>query len=114
MATYIIGEEIHIRRQAGDNADLEVIVPNQLPITGADVTFKLRDPDGVTLFTKTTTDCTIIQQTITIPFLPSDTRGRAGKHRWELQLQKPTDYGTVTIGRGDFNIIKEEIVEEAQ
>ena len=106
MATYLIEEEAVITRQEGDIADVEITVPSELPLDGHGVTFQVKAAGGRVLINKkdTTNTLTITDQDIYIPLLPADTRGKDGVHRWELQVD--TEDGPITIGRGDFRIIK--------
>lgn len=110
MATYLIETEIDIRRQEGDDADIVIEAPPFFDISGASVRFKVKGADGI-IFAKDTIDCTILNQILSIPIAPIDTRGKAGKYRWELQFNKPATFGTVTAGRGNFTIIAEQIKE---
>lgn len=110
MATYLIDKEIEIIRQEGDTADIVIEAPPFFDISGATVRFKVKDADGIA-FTKDSEDCTIEDQVLSIPIEPADTRGKAGRYRWELQFQKPATFGTVTAGRGTFVIIAEQIKE---
>ena len=108
MATYLIGKEIKITRQAGDAASVQITVPNVLSMTGYTARFQVRNNAGRVLIDKSGDALTIVSQVIYIPLLPEDTKNRDGVHRWKLQVSNIN--GPITIGRGDFQIIKEMIV----
>ena len=108
MATYLIAREITITRQEGDVADIVITVPAALSMTARTPVFQVRDTSNRAIINKTTPAITVQAQVINIPLLPADTKGKPGKHRWELQVTDTN--GPVTIGRGNFEIIKEIIV----
>lgn len=110
MATYLIGREIPITRQEGDNADIVIQVPVELSLAGdVSLRFQVTDKkDTYVVFEKNIGNgATIAGQVITIILLPEDTTGFNGVFKWELEVTKASDYGIVTIGRGDFKIIKQ-------
>ena len=92
MATYLIKSEKHFTRQEGDSADVEIIVPEIIDMGNYDAHF-------------VAVDISIQGQRITIPILPADTKGKTGKHRWELQINSTENI--YTIGRGFFYIVSE-------
>ena len=110
MATVNRGRDIDLTRQEGDDSDVVFIVPAEALTLTVDTTaiFQVKSIKEVIQFTKSST-INITSQTITIPFIPSDTKGKSGNHRWELQV---TDDSFVikTIGGGMFRIRKELIV----
>jgi hypothetical protein len=104
MATFIIKQEIPITRQEGDHSDIVIHVPAILPIDGATVEFAVFKA-GAKIIKKVNADMTITDQVITIPFLPADTKGKPGTHKWELQIIRESVI--TTIGRGPFIIVQE-------
>ncbi len=111
MVTYNTARDIALRRQEGDSSDLTVVVSGILPLEGATVRFQVSDIAGRVLISKSTADSSVSVegQTIYLRFDPSDTKRRAGIHRWELEVT--TISGNIhTIARGPFEIIKELIV----
>lgn len=109
MTTYIIKADITIIRQEGDQADIQILVPDVLSLTGATIKFAVKTNGGRTVLYKNTDDMTIVGQLITIPLEPEDTKNKAGSHRWEIEISN-SDIAPVTIGRGDFILVKELIV----
>ena len=109
MATYLIKRELTITRQEGDTADVVIVAPDVLDMDLYDVQFKVVDSSRRPVMNKTTAGGTITKdgQTITIPLLTADTKNKAGKHSWEMQITTETE--VITIGRGPFIIISETI-----
>ena len=107
MATYLIKREITITRQEGDTADVVIVVPEVINMENYNARFAVKDNIGKTVFEKNSenSEMTITGQTITIPLLVADTKKKAGKHRWELQISNETE--VITIGRGVFVIVNE-------
>lgn len=107
MATFLIKREITITRQEGDTADVVIVVPEVINMANYDARFSVKDSNGRTVFDKKSenAELTISGQTITIPLLIADTKRKAGKHRWELQITNATE--VITIGRGVFVIVNE-------
>lgn len=96
-----------ITAQEGDfPAPIVMTVPDILPLTGFIVTFCIIDSSGRTFVKKKTTDYTIAVngQIIQIYFNKEDTLGRAGTHKWELQLTTLGNEEEITIGGGPFTI----------
>jgi hypothetical protein len=111
MTTYIVAEEITITRQEGDHADVTIVVPASLSMVSATAKFQVNSAKGTLIFLKSsaTTGLDINAQTITVTILPADTKGKSGTHRWELEITNSASK-IITAGRGDFEIIKEEII----
>lgn len=107
MATYLISREITITRQEGDTADIVVTVPSTLSMTGKTARFQVRDSGNRVIINKED-EIAIVGQGITILLAANDTARHAGKHRWELEVSDAN--GPITIGRGDFIIVKQLIV----
>ena len=105
MSTYLIDQPIQFTRQAGDIADVVVTVPDVISLTGKTIKFTvIRTSDGTTVFSKITTDMTVVDQVVTIPILTADTTGKAGSHIWEMVILA-TGF-RVTVGQGTFVITK--------
>lgn len=110
MATYLVQSSISITRHEGDIADVVFTIPNPpLDITGYGVRFWVKDSSGRTIIRKDTVDATITVagQLVTIPLLPADTKGHAGKHSWESEIYDIN--GPITIGYGPF-VINAELI----
>lgn len=107
MATYLISREITITRQEGDAADVVVTVPATLSMTGKTARFQVRDSGNRVIINKED-EIAIVGQGITILLDPEDTARHSGRHRWELEVRDAN--GPITIGRGDFIIVKQLIV----
>lgn len=107
MATYLISREIAIVRQEGDAADIAVTVPAELSMTGKTARFQVRDSGNRVIINKDD-EIAIVGQAITIVLAPDDTARHAGNHRWELEVSDAN--GPITIGRGNFTIVKQLIV----
>jgi len=108
--SYIIKNEIEIRRQEGDTGNITIIIPEQIDLDGMVPILHVVDRKLNTIFKKEDSDWSINDQTISCSLLPTDTRGKSGNHKWELQLQSLNE--VITVGRGNFLIIKEIITEE--
>jgi hypothetical protein len=104
MPTYLIGKEIAITRQEGDVADIVVTVPDILSMDGKTARFQVRDAGNRMIINKDQTGIDIDGQIITIELQPADTSKKSGKYRWELEVAD--DDGPITIGRGNFDIVK--------
>jgi len=104
MASYLITQEITITRQEGDTADIEFTVPDVLDITNATVIFQIRNAKNTILYNAAPVP---VAQDITVPLLPATTKGYSGRHRWELQVN--ISGAIITIGKGDFVILPEQI-----
>lgn len=110
MATYLIKKKITITRQIGDLADITLLVPATLSMTGREARFQIWDAEhtvlelGKTSF-EITGDIVITGQSVYIPLLPEDTLDLTeGNHLWELEVSVTgqTDETPITIGQGTF------------
>lgn len=112
MSTFLVAREFPIVRQEGDNADIIFTVPIELSLAGTvTAKFQVKTTDSRLIFSKDTTEgITIDGQDITVELLPVDTKGKSGQFRWELEITKEATYGIVTIGKGNFKIVKEIIL----
>jgi len=114
MATYLISSEITITRQEGDTADIVFTGPGASVIdftNYTEVTFAVKTNGQTAVFEKSISEGTISknEQVITIPLLSADTKGKAGTHRWEMQISNATPE-IITIGKGRF-VITSEIIK---
>lgn len=105
MNSYIITQEITITRQEGDTGVLQFVVPNILNPANFDITFQVwrMSRENSLLFKKE--DWTVEGQQITTSLTEADTKGFAGRWRWEMQFTSAVEI--ITVGRGAFEIIKE-------
>lgn len=111
--TYLIEEDIALERQEGDSAALRFLVPDIISLTGMTIRFEVktrRTPRDL-IFAKQGNVWTVSGQVITASMAPADTRGKAGVHRWECQINNALSTKLITIGRGNFTITPELIVE---
>lgn len=108
MPAYIIKSEATITRQEGDNSEIKFIIPSLFPLSGGFVLkFAVYSRSGTKQFEKTTTngDFVIDGQNATTYLEPNDTKGIWGTYRWELQYTESDEI--TTIGKGNFDILKE-------
>lgn len=111
MATYLIGSEITIKRQAGDTADIVFTVPSILDMSQfTEVKFQVGNSSSVVISKALSEgELSVSGQVITIPLLAADTKNRAGgSNNWELEVSNETEI--ITIGRGTFEIMRELIL----
>jgi len=109
MATYLIANEITITRQEGDTADIEFELDEVLDISTLNPYFSVQTYKGIEILTKEPADFLKIGQELTCFITEEDTKGKAGNYRWELELVNGST--VITVGRGDFIIVKELITE---
>ncbi|HSW67353.1 MAG TPA: hypothetical protein VLH16_02110 [Bacteroidales bacterium] len=106
MALKYYKKDKPITAQEGDfPAPIVITVPDLLPLGGYNVTFCIFDSGGRAFVKKQSSanQIAVAGQIIQIDFAKADTLGRAGSHRWELQLDKPLEE-EITIGGGSFTI----------
>lgn len=111
MVAYLIKSEKPITRQEGDTpAPIVFVVPDSLNMSGYQVKFEVRNASLRRVMLKSTEDgsITVDGQMISIPLLESDTKGKPGNHRWEMQFYNNNPV-IITTGRGPFVIINESI-----
>jgi hypothetical protein len=100
MASYLIKKEIDITRQEGDTFDVRFIIPEILTLTAFSVVkFNVYTGNGKSVFERT---MIATGQTVETIFAPAETKGKAGRYRWELQVD--TQGSIYTIGKGNFTI----------
>lgn len=105
MALKYYKKDKPITAQEGDfPAPIIITVPDLLPLDGYNVTFCIIDSSGRTFVKKQSSanQIAVAGQIIQIEFTKADTLGRAGTHKWELQLDKLSE--EITIGGGAFTI----------
>ena len=106
MPTYLVKTKYKITRQEGDTADIGFIVPDVIDMTGRKVLFQVRDESDNLRIEKTdTAGITVTGQGIIVDLSPADSTGNDGIHNWELQVMNPES--TITIGKGQFVILKQ-------
>lgn len=105
--SYIVRTRNTITRQAGDTGSIQLVVPAELSITNYDVYFEVVDNKGESVFTRDTEEATIEKdgQNIYVLLDEENTSGLSGVYEWEMELYSDTE--TITIGKGQFVIIKE-------
>ena len=108
MQSYIVETEQDITRQEGDTGSIQFTIPVVLNPASYTILFKVFTRNGTVVFTKADAAWTRATQTITAYLAAVDTKGYEGNHRWELQFSSATE--VITVGKGCFKILKEEIV----
>ena len=104
MATYLKGKSRPIRRQEGDTADITITFPAILPTAGATLKFHVyKEFVGEPIITK---ELPMLGQSVTVPLAPGDTKGKAGRHMYEIELTLP-DGAVITTATNEFIIEKE-------
>jgi hypothetical protein len=113
MNSYL-ATEITITRQAGDTGSIVFTVPVLIDLPDfTEVKFQVFK-GGITIIDKRLTDSvaelTVSGQTITIELWEDDTQGYVGTGKWECEISGNPDDEIITIGKGDFVIVKERIL----
>lgn len=111
MHAYLIKSEKTITRQEGDcPAPIVMIVPDVVDMLNYNVKFEVHNSSMRRIISKSTEagTVTVDGQTITIPLTEADTKGRPGKHKWEIQFYNNTPE-IITAGRGPFVVTNENI-----
>lgn len=104
MATYIVKNWKKITRQEGNTADIVFIIPNIIPLSNAAIKFTVVNACFIKVIEKNNSGMVIEGQKITIPLLENDTKSKDHICVWQLDVTKNNE--TITIGKGDFVIIK--------
>lgn len=113
MTTYLIKKKKTITRQIGDLADVVLVVPALLPMTGKVARFQIWDIDHTVVELsknsyESSGDIDITDQIITVPLLPNDTKNLSeGLHLWELEVATENQINAtpITIGQGNFDAV---------
>lgn len=108
MQSYLITEEISIKRQEGDTGRIEIILPGIIDPAAKTFHFQVKDASGDIIMQKDDTDFTVNGQNIFFDLIASDTVEKAGSYRWELEMRSQAEIST--LARGNFYIVKEIIV----
>lgn len=116
---YIVSKEIAITRHEGDTSEIQIIVPDVLPMSNfTEVIFQARENlvesgkiikgAGSLVFEKkkSTGGILVDGQSIRIIIDSIDTKGKSGNHSWELEISND-DPEIITIGKGIFKITRE-------
>ena len=101
MATYLKAPAITIKRQEGDTPDLEMEITG-IDISTFDIYFAVFRKNGEQLIEKKLTDWVKDGQFITAHFSEADTKGKAGRHDWEMEIVNESTI--ITICGGNFII----------
>lgn len=96
---------ITIQHQAGDTGDIVITVPAAISLAGKTLRFAVLKGTN-TIFEKTQPDLTVSVQDVIIPMLEADTNGLYGTYHWELELMNSNATQVITLGQGDFIIIR--------
>lgn len=106
MASYKVKERLKITRQAGNDCDVVINVPDVFQVAGT--TFKFGVFEKIQphrmVFEKSGADIVATGQRLVVPIAKADTLNKHGLHEWELEATK--DGKDITIGFGDFELIK--------
>ena len=105
MSDRYITTPITIQHQAGDTGDIVIQVPAAISLIGKTLRFAVLKSSTI-LFEKTQPDLTVVGQVITIPLEEADTNGLYGTFHWELELMNSGETQIITLGQGDFVIIR--------
>ncbi len=110
----ILADEITITRQEGDTSAIEIEVPEIISLAGRNIHFEVfKGREGI--FKKVNygdrQDWTVTGQEIETRLDEADTKGHAGKWRYELEVWD-ADY-VYTILKGDF-IIERELITKTR
>lgn len=109
-----IATEISITRQEGDTGSIIFTVPAIIDLPEFTVVKFYVFRSGTAVITKELGDSSgtlnVAGQTITIDLESDDTKGYKGTNKWELEISGNPDGEIITIGKGDFVVIKEQIL----
>lgn len=88
--------------QEGNLASVDLEMDASFPLNGVGVSLQVRDTRGRLLVSKSTLEGTIQVEgaRVFIALLPEDTRGRAGKHLYEIDFINLSGQPFATIGGG--------------
>jgi hypothetical protein len=94
--------------QEGNEADFEFELDENFPIDQvSDITFQVMSLNNTSLMAIKKTDVnsklTVTGRVVTIKFLPADTIGKEGKHKYEIDFINPNGNPFATIG-GAFTV----------
>ncbi|MCP9764936.1 hypothetical protein [Lacihabitans soyangensis] len=106
MATFSVKNRIKIRRQAGNDCDVVINVPDVFQVAGTTFKFAVfeKTPPYRVVFQKTGSGIVVSGQRLEIPIAKADTLNKHGLYDWEMEAVK--DGKEITIGMGDFELTK--------
>jgi hypothetical protein len=105
MQTIQVKKRYALSLQSGDKAEIEMTVPDVLPLGGLTIRFQIRDKAGNLLVDKTSEGIAVTGQVITISFVRADTVKYSGQCDWEIKAYDGNGE-PVTFGMGDMALIK--------
>lgn len=104
----LIDEEFDIVRQEGDSFYIAFEVElADIVLDGFTANFRMATNYGKAWINKVDENA-IMGQIIRFDFLKGETKGKSGRHKWELEIRKGDE--VYTIGRGKMEILKQIIV----
>lgn len=105
--SFLIKEPFRIVRQEGDTGQIVFELPVEIPMADKEVKFQVKTSNQALVFEKLNADVTVAGQEVTIPLIAADTKGKYGKHIWELQVNSVSEI--ITVAKGPFEITREVI-----
>lgn len=109
-----IATEIALTRQEGDTGSIVLIVPDVIDLSTFTVVKFCVFRSGVAFIYKelddSSGDLTVDGQTITVVLNEEDTQGYKGTNYWECEISGNPDEEIITIGKGEFIVLRERIV----
>jgi hypothetical protein len=103
--TVLVEKEFEIIRQEGDSFSVMFEVdPADIILEGFTATFRMATNYGRAWINKNDPNA-ISGQIIRFDFLAAETKGKHGKHLWELEIKKGNE--VYTIGKGRMEILKQ-------
>lgn len=101
MATYKPAEKDLVRKE-GNTFEVTFVFSTTIDLSlFNEIVFQIKNGDKL-LVEKLLSDCSIVRngQALTISFLKNDTLGKAGQHKWELEVQNDTpEFYTLCFGK---------------
>ncbi len=103
--TTILAAEINIERQEGDTAGIVIELPEIINLPGKNIHLEVFDKSLRSVFAKTS--WAVDGQTVSCDITEADTKGKAGRHRYEFQVWDAQKVYTTL--RGEFLVHPERI-----
>ncbi len=100
-----------ITRQEGDTSKIRVTVPDAITLSGRTIHFEVRDRARNIVFEKSGADWTVTGQIAEADVSEADTKGKRGKHRYEMQVWDSNV--VLTILKGTFTV-EAELIKESR
>lgn len=107
MATYIVKKDIKITRQAGDDCDVIFQIPDTIQLIASNfkfAVFRVGSSQVEPILLKQGADAVFDGTKLTVVIAGTETFRYSGNFKWELEAT--IDSRKVTIGKGDFELIK--------